>query len=502
MSTSLYLHPEYSKWSQRWKLIRTVVEGKEALYLAGEDYLPRPIGRDDTDYDSYSKRAPLYAVTSKTVEGLLGGIFRKKPVAVLPPELSYLEDNADGRGTPLKDLAKIVAKDDIEIGRFGLLVEYPKAKYSNRAEELKGNPRAFIKPYTAESILDWGTRIINSEEILDYIKIQEQYLASEEGTTRTYLPQCRVLRLTAGGIYQQEIYRHKEFEVDDVAAGTLGSSSHPVKKKIKREVKIETITPLLPDSKPLTYIPFTFVGATSLNWSVDKPPIYDLAALNLSHYQLGADLAEALYVAGQPILTITGLDEQFIEEHRGEIRIGIKEALLLPDDAKVDFATWKAESNGLLKQQAALEKQMLSLGARISQDNANTGSESIESTKMRVSGDANLLANIATNVSSALDRCLRWAGAWMGVAESTTITYSLNKDYNAGAISPAAMKELRETWLAGLLPKTVVFDQLRKGEVIPESFTDEELERLLEEEDIDTMDEEVPSTIVEAEEDE
>ena len=74
-------------------------------------------------------------------------MFRKPPTVGLPEGISYLEDDTTGTGVNIWQFAQYIVSETLALGRIGLLVDY-----SNGAR------KAFIKPYTAESIINWKTR--------------------------------------------------------------------------------------------------------------------------------------------------------------------------------------------------------------------------------------------------------------------------------------------------------------------------------------------------------
>lgn len=492
------VHSQYAAQQPLWHLVRTIIAGKYALEKAGETYLVRPPGRSDTEYNFYLRRANFVNFTAKTLDGYQGSIYRKKPIVKLPKQIEYLEDNADGRGTPLKDLSKSTSSEVFQMGRYGLLAEYPRAEhFENLDQERKANTQAYIKPYQTEDILDWRTRLIGSQEVLESITLRETFLRDNDdflGIETDF--QYRVLKLNSDGEYLQEIYREEivDSPKEDKQGGTInvfrkGESishvSHSTSKRTGQDqntkiVLIDTIFPKLPGGIPFTFIPFQFVGPESLTWMMDKPPLYDMAVVNLAHYVNEADISETNYYVSGPILTFTGLDEEFIEANKGMVKVGSKSAYLLPEGADAKFIQYNADTNGLFKNRKDLEAQMLAIGAKVVQNNQNTGSESQESVRNRSSGDANLTANISANVSEAITRVLGWCALWMGTTPDE-IKFSLNSDFQAGRLSAQELKELRESTLAGLIPMDVFFSTLRKGEIIDEIITNQELREMLEE---------------------
>ena len=57
-------------------------------------------------------------------------------------------------------------------------------------------------------------------------------------------------------------------------------------------------------------IPLVTIYSGKTENLVSKPPLLDIAYLNLAHFQRQADLIHSLHVASQPMLVMEGYDDQ------------------------------------------------------------------------------------------------------------------------------------------------------------------------------------------------
>ena len=154
-ASELY-HEEYAEFINRWELITDVIAGKEDIDEKGDTYLPIPSGRSDTEYQAYQKRAVLYNATARTMDGLLGALFRKDVKVEVPEPLEYILDNTDGEDNGVNQFSKKVATNVISKGRQGILVDFPQASgITTLREERNANMKARIQTYTPESIVNW-----------------------------------------------------------------------------------------------------------------------------------------------------------------------------------------------------------------------------------------------------------------------------------------------------------------------------------------------------------
>lgn len=464
-------HPDYTANIEKWALICDVVDGKEAIDVKGETYLPRPIGRTDDEYTAYQTRAVLYNATVRTLDGLLGGIFRKELTAKVPKELEYILDDTDGEGSDIQQFSKKITKFVLSYGRAGILVDYPIADgVYTLADERAANLKARIHAYSPQTIVNWNVVRDGGLLKLTHVMLEEESTrVAGHAFMREKFTRYRLLELDEDGLYVIRIMEKTE-TIDP-------------KTKVKSYdwVEAETIKPRLPNGKRLDYIPFKFVGSITNTSDIDKAPLYDLSVLNLAHYRNSADYEEALFMLGQPTPWITGLSDDFITSNQGQLRIGSRAAWLLPENSEVGLLESKSEKNLLQKGMELKEAEMIGLGARLVQDNSSRGSESEASVLLRRSGESSIMACISDNVSKAIFDALTWVSVWMGV-NPEPIKFKLSSDFFATRITHQEITALVAAWQSGVIPKAVIYDNLRRGEVINQLLSDEELDDMIEEE--------------------
>lgn len=466
-ASELY-HEEYAEFINRWELITDVIAGKEDIDEKGDTYLPIPSGRSDTEYQAYQKRAVLYNATARTMDGLLGALFRKDVKVEVPEPLEYILDNTDGEDNGVNQFSKKVATNVISKGRQGILVDFPQASgITTLREERNANMKARIQTYTPESIVNW--KVVKDGGLL---KLTHVLLKEEEHRVKGHafkfekFTRYRVLELDPEGFYFIRILEERKDEKTNTSFYT----------------EVETIVPRLPNGELLDKIPFFFVGSIDNGAKVNKAPLYDLAQLNISHYRNSADYEEALFMIGQPTSWISGLNKDFIDENRGNIKIGSRITWLLPPESQVGLLESKADKNILQKAMELKESEMLGLGARIMQDNSSSGSESAESVSLRRSGESSQLSCIADNINKAMTEALKLCARWMGLDDSK-VKYSINKEFFSKRLSHQELQALVAAWQGSAISRAVLFDNLRKGEIIDPTFDDEEIISDIEEEE-------------------
>jgi hypothetical protein len=124
-------HPDYDAAAAAWQRARDVLAGEDAIKAATERYLPRLEAQSDDDYRTYKARATFFNATARTLEALVGLVFRADLSLKVPEGASLLAKamaafvaDVDLAGTPLTSYAKHVVGEVIAVGRGGTLVDW------------------------------------------------------------------------------------------------------------------------------------------------------------------------------------------------------------------------------------------------------------------------------------------------------------------------------------------------------------------------------------------
>lgn len=418
-----------------YELIRDCVAGQRQIKKRGTKYLPDPDEGEpdqaerDARYKGYKDRAVFYGVTGRTLRGLVGLVFDKDPAVEIPDLLLPVKEDATGSGTTLDQQAQSSLSDVMALGRAGLLTDYPStAAPTTRADALAGNIRPTIIRYKPEQIINWRTRTIGSRVMLCLVVLRETYVSDDDGFAETVNEQFRVLRLDLeSGNYVVEIHRNGE-------TGGLAV--------------FETYQPTDGKGLPLKEIPFSFIGAEDNDPDVDRPPLLDIAELNVAHYRNSADYEESAFIVGQPTPVLAGLTKQWVDEAlKGRIRFGARGAIPLPVGGSAELL--QAEPNTLaLEAMQHKEKQMIALGAKLI-ENTGTQQTATEATIDTVL-DNSVLGTAARNVSMAYRKCLNWAWLYMTgevVDDPEVIDYELNTDFAARTLTAQDRQQIVQAWI-------------------------------------------------------
>lgn len=452
-------HKLYNKRKRQWQLIRDCIEGEDAIKEKGELYLPKTKGMSDQRYKAFKLRAEWVNYTHRTLTGLHGLVFRKKPVINYPKELEDIVNNCDRKGTNLYKFSSNVFKDSLPVTFGGLLVDMPSVTEQisfKQAEEKKINP--YFKYYSAENVINWKTEVVGGVERICLIVLTETYEADDtDEFSHDERVQYRVLSIK-NGIYSQRIYRPQD-------------NAEPVVREIPIEINGQSID----------YIPFYFL----YEQEPVTPFMLDLAKANIAHYRKSADYENGVHLTTIPTGYVTGHRQEVIEdpktgEEKGKeiIKLGEDEFLFFEEEgARVGTLCYAGE--GLTHSEKALEVSMSNmavLGTRLIVTEKGT-SESADSAKIHRAGENASLADMANCVSDAFTQALQTAAKWKGL--DTEVSVEFCTDYDTLAFDANALNAVANLARESKLPLPYVFEILKTGEYTSAAATFKEYATLL-----------------------
>ena len=435
-------HPEYSKNLTKWQLMRDALAGE----VAKEKYVPKLSDQEAEEYNAYVGRAEFYNATARTQVALTGLLFAKPPKVELPEVLKTIAENVSLDDDTLEALAKNIANECLSVGRCGVLVDLPsveKADYSKlEAERL--NLRAYATLYKAENIINWKTTKINGSNVTSLVVLAETYAEpTQDEFVDKIKTRYRVLDLH-DGYYRQRVF-------SETKAGNF-----------------EVVSEIYPSANggKLEYLPFTFFNVNDLKTAVEKPPLLDLAKVNISHFRSEVDLEHGTHFTALPTPYVTGYQGESSEK----LKIGSTAVWVINDpSAKVGFLEFSGAGLSTLENRIAVkEKRMSILGARLLLDEKKTA-EATETLQMRKSGENAVLTSVASTISEGIVSFLKDIAFFENIAGENLI-YEINTDYNLTMIEPQLLAQIIAGIQSGDIPNEVLYDALLKGELMPKTI--------------------------------
>ncbi|MCK9234935.1 MAG: DUF4055 domain-containing protein [Acholeplasmataceae bacterium] len=456
-----FRHPSMVDMEAKWSLMDDCLAGELAIKSRKELYLPIPRVDDDERanqerYAGYIQRAVFYNVTRRTLDGLVGEVFSRDPIVELPESLKHLGDDADGSGIALDQQSKMCLSYTMGYGRSGLLADYPKTdgRPATIADLKSGDIKPTVILYPPHTLINWRSKVYGSRRLLTLVVINENIITEDDPFELNRVEQWRVLRLIeveGRRIYQIQIWRKREPE--------------PGQGSEQEIYDYEEYIPLKADGEPFDRIPFTFVGVINNNETVDDPPMYDMAVLNVAHYRNSADYEESCFIAGQPTAWFSGLTQDWVEDvFKGKVFLGSRAAIPLPVGGVAGLL--QVDPNSMPKEAMdQKERQMTALGAKlITQANV---SRTLGEAQIEESSANSILATATKNVSRAFTEVLGYASEFVEQGKNEVV-YDLNTDFPAARLTPNDRAQLVKEWQDGAITFGEMRDGLRRGGIATE----------------------------------
>jgi len=451
-------HREYEDAKNWWMRCRDVVDGEDAVKAKNIRYLPMLGGQNSGEYTAYKTRALFFGATSRTVQGLLGAVFRKDYTLEYPESKKDVLKDITEESSNVGVLLRNTVREVLEVGRLGLLVDVTDDGESSRA---------YIAQYTAENIINWSTQRINGESTLVMVALQELYDDPNVDGHDAFSPkektQIRLLQLVpakTGTAYQykQDVFRKSDDN--------------------DKWMRVEDMT-VFPTRAgvPLDFIPFKFINADNDETEINKPPLLDMVDVNLSHYRTSADLEHGAHFTALPTAVLSGFDP------KKTYKIGSGTAWVTSNpQARAQFLEYTGQGLGALRElKKDKEGMMAVLGARFLEE-SKRAVEAAETHRLRSSADSGTLEAITGTIDEAVTTILQWHAEWMAMSPQAvkSIQLVLNKDFVSTRLGAADIIALMKARQAGELSQDSFLHNLKEGEILPDGRTIEQEKDLIE----------------------
>lgn len=464
-------HPHYVARLTEWQRCRDCYTGGDAVRARGATYLPMLSGQDSTEYAAYAARALFYNAFARTVSALTGVLFRRPSPPVAPASMSDHWADVTLGGQSLDLFALGAAADVFTVGRAGLMVDVMPGST---------NGRPYWVSYAAENIIGWQgvrgpdgvprpTRVVLKECTID-----------QAGDAYEVAESIRVLYMD-GPRYAVQKYKHPrkaDGSFDTTKWEADGGPVYPMRR-----------------GAAMSFIPFTFVNAASLLPDPARPPLLDLADVNLSHYRTSADLEHGRHFTALPTPYVTGYDGR-----GGALTIGSQKAWTI-GSAEATVGMLEFSGAGLASLERALEQKerhMAVLGARML-ESQKSGVEAEGTVRMRHAGDDATLRVVATTLGAAISRLMRWHVWWDGATkepDDASIAYDLGVEFFSVRMTSADLAALVAAYQAGTMSFDTFYYNLQRGDVARPEVTAKQERHAIDAEDADGEDDPADATEV------
>lgn len=442
--------------------IRMVFEGDKAVKANAKTHFPPNEGVSDKTYNAIIQRSVFENFTEATAKGISGLIFAKEPTISLPTSLELLKDNIDMDDNTIVDLSQNIVNELMEVGRCGLLIDVPNIDTTGMTKPQTDalNIRAFTKLYKSETIINWRYESINSVNKLILLVLHEVYEDWTDRFTSTLKNRYRVYSLIDNVCYV-EVYEQN----DKVFENTM-------------EMKLVIVR-----GSTLNYIPFIPLTYKDISIIPVKPPLMDIANINLNYYGVAVERRNVIHFVGNPFFMGKGINTRDSAGNDLTITLGSSIAQIF-QEPNADMKIVETQGTGLAFNESYLndcKSTMAALGARLLVPEANA-QISENTMQMKTAGYRATIMQIANTASRAITQALKIIAEWEGTSKEQVkeVKLELNTDYNLSEMDAQTITALVTAWQTGAIRQEDMFKKLQKGEIIESGVSFEDYQSTLE----------------------
>ena len=416
-------------WFQQephWILIEDLLGGTYQMRSRHRKYLMQEPRELDESYDNRLARSvcPPYFLR---LERMLAGMLTRKPVRLNETGDAIREQlfDVDLQGNDLNVWTYETARKMIRYGHVGVLVDAPASG---------NNGRPYWVTYTPRDILGWRTEMVNGEMQFTQLRLQEKVSEPD-------------------GLYGEKI-------VEQVRLLTPGNFEIHRKAKTGKFVKVDEGT------MPVEKIPFSVAYSNRVNLLDSRPPMADIAELNLKAYQIQSDLDNQLHISAVPMLAFYGFPQ-----NAEEVSAGPGEAIAFPADGRAEYIEPDGKSyDAQFRRLDRLESQIneLGLAAVLGQ---KLSAETAEAKRIdRSQGDSTMMV-VAQQMQDMIDNCLMFHSQYINSEAGSCF---VNRDFLSQRLEPLEIQALLTLYTSGSITQKTLLDRLTEGEVLGDEFDVEE----------------------------
>lgn len=452
---------EYYDMMSEWELCRDLMSGTRAMWDSGLRWLPqwKPV-EDQPSYENRLKETILFNGFARAVRSLTGKVF-KDPMVIseeTPEQMMEWYENIDLTGRPLDTFARDCFEDALQMGMTHIFVDRPRISARNRGEEIALGIRPYWVHVPAENLIWWHTQVIDGKEKLLEVRIRE-VVVEPDGWGLKERKRIRRHFISETGLYEFELYEQIET--------TKGTEWVIVDAGLTQ----------------LDFIPLVTIYFNRKRVMEARPPLMDLAHLNLAHWRSQSLQTHVLSLARRPIPFFHGYDPDKISR----IEVGPHSALINGKaDASVGFAevtgasieAGRQDLNELKDEMAAMAVEVLV---------RKPGEKTATQTEIQKDESNSELGAMAKATARGLTKAAEITGLLSSIQETGSI--DIPTDFELDTMTQEEVKDFisMRTAAPPIISRKTFLIELQRREVFHEEFDVEEEMKMLDLEQSEMM---------------
>ncbi len=425
------------------RIVRDLLGGTRRMRECGATYMPCFSLMPPEMHKNIIAKATLYPALSETLKAMTGRVFFRGVDTgnVKVNAISALFGDMDLRNRDIHTVAADWFEDALAFGVSYMLVDYHNAPAARtRQDDAALGLRPYCVPIKNSQVLGWKTVMVGGREVLSEFRFIQEWL-DENGN--------EIHQITKWGIGRVSTYRQ-------TPSGWM----------LHHETTVSA------NGKPLTRIPIVALQLEGVGLLGGRPPLADLAYLNVKHWQAQADYDNLVHYVSQPLLVGTGFDM-----HNEVFQAG-NNLITLPENASLRYVEHGGSAIAAASEKIAkIEADMATAGAKLLQRAAMamTESQAVDERGKEVSR----LRVMANRCEDAVGQMLDCFGMWLGLTPEQIGTVEISGNIDVEINPAAGFAEILKLHTAGIISTQTAFDEAKRRGLLSETVGwDDELMRL------------------------
>lgn len=421
-----------------WAVVAPLMGGTKAMRAAGKALLPQYPGEEDDVYKRRLAQSTLLPAYSETVGNMTDRVFAE-PLQLgddVPGEIAGWCLDVDRAGNDLNAWAVDWFRVGLSHGICHALVEHPPAEgVRTRADEIAAGLRPYAVLIKPEQVLGWRSE---GGQLTQF-----RYLETVEEAEGTFgvasVDQVRVLE---PGIWK--VYRANK-------DGTW-------------KLHEEGIT-------SLSRIPLVTFYTGRTGFMTARPPLIELAHLNVKHWQSQSDQDNILHTIRVPILVRIGMETRYDANGQplpGEFKVGVGTLTDLPREGDMKYVehTGAAVEAGRKALQDLLDEMRMAGAKLLQKDKQQT--KTATQAEEEAAQELSPLARMAGQFADALAQLLQFMADYRGLPDGGMV--ELRGNFDADFMPEVSLPTLVQMANSGMLSKETLFTEMQRRGVISDEY--------------------------------
>ena len=434
-----------------WEIMKAVTEGTEYLRENSEAFLPLEPREDYDAYLARVNRSVFSPFTQRLIRAATGLVLRK-PITLTgdPYWTEMFKMDVDGCKSDLDEYARRVLMCSLTYGQSHILVDYPAPSGAlSLAEERQQNRRPYWIEVDPTNLYGWRLDRESNYGNLIQARIAEKAVLPDGDFGEKVYDQIRVIEPGRYRVFRKKEQIEEMYDVSDNSV--TGNFEMGSADKDYKQVESGNFS--------LGEIPLVTIYSGKVDNLVSKPPLLDIAYLNLAHFQRQADLIHSLHVASQPMLVMEGYDDQ-----TKDLAISVNYAMATQPGNKIYYV--EPASSAFDAQSAEikeLQMQMATLGiSTLSQQ--KFVAESADARRLDRVDTNSMLAMVSMELEQKLQKAFNLSAEYVGIEPPEV---KISRDFDIERLIGQDITALTSLFDQQVIDRDEFRDILVQGEVLP-----------------------------------